>query len=559
MTRSTRLACGVAFCLLAWGLQTAVVGAHRLHPDEALYGHWGLLILSGRDAWLTTEPVYKPPLLPYLLYGSLSLLGPRELAVRLPGLLAGPVTAALTARLAWRLYSDGLVGAVAMATVALSPLAILLFPTGFTDPLMVALGLGGCVAAAEGRPGLAGLLAGLSFAAKQTGLFWAALVAWLVVAAVARGVRPARLAGDLLRAGVGLGLVLAAVAGWDQARVMRGAASFWQTGVSGYGGLRLIWPAEWSVRLRAWRDEGAYLLGTRLLDGALLAGAAALVWRAVRRRDWAGLFDLTLLVSSILYLLIHWLWAFPVWERYLLPLLPLLALLLGRTAAWARSLIAPRHRLAGWVVLAIVVAAMAAPASAAVGGAVPLGAGLDVYDGIEQVVDLLARQPPGSVLYHHWLGWHYGFYLFDGPLYLAYWPHPAWLARDVQAFGQAEPRYIVFPAWESSARVQDTLARIGYCLNLLLEARNRGGEVRFRVYRIEGCPATDERRVSIIFLRPPGLSRSPGRAQCRRMLPVQWDTDGHGWYGFSQISSVPIRETRVYPCPDFKLSGSQET
>jgi len=24
-----------------------------------------------------------------------------------------------------------------------------------------------------------------------------------------------------------------------------------------------------------------------------------------------------------------------------------------------------------------------------------------------------------------------------------------------------------------------------------------------------------------------------------------------------QISSVLIRETRVYPCPDFKLSGSQ--
>ena len=32
---------------------------------------------------------------------------------------------------------------------------------------------------------------------------------------------------------------------------------------------------------------------------------------------------------------------------------------------------------------------------------------------------------------------------------------------------------------------------------------------------------------------------------------------GHEWYRFSQISSVLIRETHVYPCPDFKLSGSQ--
>jgi len=32
---------------------------------------------------------------------------------------------------------------------------------------------------------------------------------------------------------------------------------------------------------------------------------------------------------------------------------------------------------------------------------------------------------------------------------------------------------------------------------------------------------------------------------------------GHGWARMVQISSVLIRETRVYPCPDFKLSGSQ--
>lgn len=511
MMRSTRLVCGVAFCLLAWGLQTAVVGAHRLHPDEALYGHWGLLILSGRDAWLATEPVYKPPLLPYLLYGSLSLLGPRELAVRLPGLLAGPATVGLAGRLAWQLYRDDLTSTMAMATVALSPLGILLFPTGFTDPLMVALGLGGCVAAARGRPGLGGLLAGLSFAAKQTGFFWTALVVWLVITAAVQRARPARLAGDLLRAGVGLGAVLGAVAAWDQVRVMRGAASFWATGVTGYGGLRLIWPAEWSARLRAWRDWAAYLLGTPLLDGALLTGSAALAWRATRRRDWAGLFDLTLIGSALVYLLIHWLWAFPVWERYLLPLLPLLGVLVGRATAWARGLITPqRRRLAGWVALAVVVAAMAAPAAAAVSGAIPVGAGLDAYDGIEQVVELLARQPPGAVLYHHWLGWHYSFYLFDGPLYLAYWPHPAWLARDVQAFGQAEPRYIVFPAWESSARVEEALDQVGYCLNLLLEARNGRREVRFRVYRIEGCegsPSAVENAENAVALRSSVVAR----------------------------------------------------
>jgi len=32
---------------------------------------------------------------------------------------------------------------------------------------------------------------------------------------------------------------------------------------------------------------------------------------------------------------------------------------------------------------------------------------------------------------------------------------------------------------------------------------------------------------------------------------------GRGWARMVQISSVLIREIRVYPCPDFKLSGSQ--
>ncbi|MGD1993954.1 MAG: hypothetical protein PVI59_12240, partial [Anaerolineae bacterium] len=75
MQRRGLLLGGTLVCLLAWGLRTALMGVHRLHPDEALYGHWGLLILSGRDPWLGTVPAYKPPLLPYVTFGSLWLLG----------------------------------------------------------------------------------------------------------------------------------------------------------------------------------------------------------------------------------------------------------------------------------------------------------------------------------------------------------------------------------------------------------------------------------------------------------------------------------------------------
>ena len=64
--------------LLAWGLRVAVVTAHRLHPDEALYGYWGMLVLSGRDPWLARAAVYKPPLAPYLVAGAQWSLGVQD-------------------------------------------------------------------------------------------------------------------------------------------------------------------------------------------------------------------------------------------------------------------------------------------------------------------------------------------------------------------------------------------------------------------------------------------------------------------------------------------------
>lgn len=498
--RRELLAGGVMICLLAWALRMAVMGQHRLHPDEALYGHWGLLILSGRDPWLSTVPAYKPPLLPYVTFGSLSLLGcdpfvslqpaAAEWAVRLPGLVAGMATVALTGRLASALYRDRLTGLAAACAVALSPFAILFSATGFIDPVMVGLGMAGCVAAAKARPGWAGMLAGLAFAAKQTGLAWLPLViAIAVVSAVRSGKGPRSSAKALARGAAGFLLVVGIVVAWDRVRVAQGAESFWQVGLVGYGGLRTSWASELAPRLQAWGRWLLASLGSPLPAGVLLAGVIALVLRAVRRRDWLALFDLLLVAFSLTYLLVHWLWAFPIWDRYLLPLVPVLAVFWGRLTSQAliwlgdRVLHLPRPGLR-WGTLTLLAICLASPAVNAVAGRLPVGAGAASYDGFEQVAAFLSQLPEGTVLYHHWLGWEYDFYLFDAPLYRAYWPDPAWLARDVQAFGMREPRYIVFPAWESSARVESALAGVGYQLRPVLQAHASGSESRFRVYRI---------------------------------------------------------------------------
>jgi hypothetical protein len=100
------------------------------------------------------------------------------------------------------------------------------------------------------------------------------------------------------------------------------------------------------------------------------------------------------------------------------------------------------------------------------------------------VTAFLGSQPEGTVVYQHWLGWEYDYYLFDGPISLAYWPTPAWLAQDVCAFGADEPRYITFPAWESSARVEQALREVGYGLSPVLTTARRDGLPTFTVYQI---------------------------------------------------------------------------
>jgi 4-amino-4-deoxy-L-arabinose transferase-like glycosyltransferase len=474
----------VGLLLVAWTLRLSSLLRHPLHSDEALYGYWGLLIGRGRDPWLSGVPVYKPPLLPYLVTASQWLLGDSEFALRLPGLMAGLLTVALVGALAQALYRDRGTAAIAALAIALSPFAVALSGTAFPDPLMVTLGLAACVAAARDRPGWAGLLVGCSFAAKQTGLVWLPLATLL---SISPSRSPHRRLQSLLSILVGGASVVALVFAWDAARVAQGASGFWQVGVVGYGGLRLTWPHELWQRLRDWSGLLGYLYGSLAVNALLPVGLLALAWTSLMRRPGApaAFADLLLVSFSLIYVLFHWLLAFPIWDRYLLPLVPLLAVLLGRIISRAilrlRCFTLSRRSALAGLLLALLLAGPALKVSA---GRYPIGRERAAYQGIGDVVSFFGRLAEGSVVYHHWLGWHYHYALFDGPVYLAYWPTPAWLARDVQAFGDREPRYVAFPAWESAARVGRALADVGYALEPVLTTAHRDGSPSFTVYAI---------------------------------------------------------------------------
>ena len=497
-----------ALLLLAWALRIFPLSSNCLHPDEALYGYWGLLIERGRSPWLATVPVYKPPLLPYLIAGGQALFGNSNFVVQLPGLAAGMLMTPLVAALARSLYHDRGTTVVSAISVALSPLAILFSATAFTDPLMVTLGLGACAAAARDRPRWAGALVGLSCAAKQTGLVWLPLTLGfhLIQASdtqaqssqstrfsIGRKQRLVSLRSLKRRSLPIVGYFLlpfSLVFVWDGVRVALGAESFWRLGVSGYGGMRLIWPQQLWSRMYNWAKLMRYFFVSPVLNAALLLGLPVLAGRAVTRRRYTreSLVDLYLVYFSLFYLLIHWLGAFPIWDRYLLPLAPVLAILLGRITSLAASrvhLIIPRRSSLLACHLSLVIC-LAGPAWNATHSRYPVGGDHGVYDGIDQVASFLRDQPVGAVVYQHWLGWHYNYHLFDAPIYQAYWPTPAWLAQDVRVFGVEDARYVVFPSWESSARVERAVADVGYELNPVLITHRRDGSPSFTVYRIQG-------------------------------------------------------------------------
>jgi hypothetical protein len=245
-------------------------------------------------------------------------------------------------------------------------------------------------------------------------------------------------------------------------------------------------------RLRHWSTLLRDLFASPLINALLLIGMPLLAWNSLVRRSGAraAFVDLLLVAFALIYVLFHWLVALPTWDRYLLPLVPVLAILLGRvlrTAAPVLSYLTPARRAAlGALLLSLLLTMPALRASA---GPYPIGTERVAYEGIEDVVAFFDRLPEGSVVYHHWLGWHYHHALFDGPVYLAYWPTPAWLARDVQAFGHREPRYVAFPAWESAARVSRALTEVGYALEPALTAVRSDNSVSFTVYAIR--PAFD--------------------------------------------------------------------
>ncbi len=471
-------------CWLGAALRYRGLFANTFHADEALFATWARLIAVWRDPLLLTQAVDKPPLLFYLQALFYPLFGPVEFAARLPSWIASLLLIPLTAQLARRLTDDRPAAVVAAFLVAVAPLAVQFSATAFSDAPLTLWLMAALYAAArplsprdKAWPWAAGLLFGLALATKYQALLFAPLlmgVAWL-----------AGWWGAAWRRGLaGLAVVVALLLVWQ---ALRPAASGLVTlQWANIGGIRPVHSWELWPRLaqmgRLWRLAWGWPL--------LALSAAALAGFAAQRR--LKPVEAALLLFVVAYLALHWLWAVPVWDRYLLPVLPLIAILIGRglSALWSAAcflwsaVCGLRSRQFFIAALAVLALAHLPIAAAARAGRYPIGGQPATDGGAARAAQTLKDAPYGTVLYDHWYSWHWRYQLFDGRVYVSWFPHADALLADLAAFDDAGPlRAIALPASAAARPVARRLAESGYRLEPLPGQDGAAGVIIYRISR----------------------------------------------------------------------------
>ncbi|MCQ3973961.1 MAG: hypothetical protein DPW09_10990 [Anaerolineae bacterium] len=549
-------------------LPANLLANQRFHHDEALYATWALQIASGADPWLAHTPVDKPPLFLYILAGTTRLLGPTETAARIPSLLATAISVLLTFGLGRKLYGE-VVGLVAAWLMALSPFTLLFAPTAFTDPLLVVLVLAACLAAAHGRPVWAGIMTGLAVATKQQGVFFVPLVLALLIYDLRFTPHASHITFHVSRFTLALLFILLLVLIWNLTRSE--APDFLTYSLSNYGGLTGD-AASFGERWEGFIELLQYGTASPVLNGIFGAGLPVLLvygfwsgnatgdrrpktgdeFQPSSHRHPAGgaqnvgnlptfqppspapllsppfgapegvcspaQTDWIFTLFILLFLLGHALFSFQVWDRYLLGLIPFLALLLARIL-WLPGLILTRivenrinfyHRAAetqrffkfnflcisvplwlnswrnlftpvyGLALTLLLTVTFAQPVQDAVNGRFPLGSHSQALSGIEQVVAYLQGHAGANhTLYHRWLGTHWRFYLWGYPYDLQYWASPQALAA------KAKPGHLIaFPSWQSETEARLALAGVGLELKELTRAYNPAGYPSIILYEI---------------------------------------------------------------------------
>lgn len=479
--------------LLAVLLRIVALGGDvRFHPDEAFFATFARQAAVHGD-WLLPGPLDKSPLSIYSAALSLHFFAARtipsgvidvplragEFAARLPNVFAGLLLVALVTALARRVSGER-AALLAGLLVALSPYALVFSAAAFTDMLLVTLATAALWLATRDRPAASGAFLALAVAAKQQAILLLPLVLGLLWASH----RLDRV--RLLRFGVALALGIGGLLLWDALRP--DASIFALAAANNRPDGALAAPADWLSRLAHWSRYGGWLLGPPPLTAALLLIGGWATWRTPSRLD--GVLWACLWAFALGYLALHVTISFNLYDRYLLPLLPPLALIAGRgldrlLAVWPTARIS---RMMGGAALALALAALLITGWQAASWQIDLGRDhfpLDRDGEIVQLAAYLNAKPLGTIIYDHWLGWEMGYYLGAwSDKRRVYYPEPSALATDAQLNPDPAPRYLIAPAEAVLEPWLDALTEAGFGLRVDMQLTS------FIVVRVEPPPSS---------------------------------------------------------------------
>ena len=403
----------------------------RFQVDEALYATIARQVTTRGDLYLINTVIDKPPLLFWAMAGSFALFGVSEFSARLPDALASVITLALLYALARRLYHDRRLALIAALLLAVSPFDRAFAATAFTDPLLTLWVIGGCLLAVRGRPGWAGIALALAFATKPSALQWLPLAMALLISQHTHWQTALR---GTLRLIVGFVAGLVPLLIWSATRAV--IPDFWTLNLYNNNPGRLIRRDELLPRLLAWSGWLNTIAPLPVIGW--LSAPSDWLWRRKAAHGWsrAGLIDLLLTGYTLGSLALWWLVAFPVYDRYLHTLTPLLLLLCARLLLHLRD----RFR---WPPLLLIGIVLASPLLTA---RLPVtGEPADVA-GIDRIAAFLDSLPVGTVVYNYSLGWELGFYLgSQAPIALTWQP----TVDDLITAVSAQPGYWVAPRAEA--------------------------------------------------------------------------------------------------------------
>ena len=461
--------------LLGIGLRLVMLDRFRFHQDEALYSYWALRFLHD-DPQFLEQWIDKPPLFIWLLAYWFQAFGASEASARLLNIgisiLTIPVVAAI-AKQAWTPAA----GVVAATVFALNPFTISYSPTAFTDPLLVLTGVCSLYAALSKRTFLAGLCLGAAIMTKQQGIFFVPLTLAVLIAGHPKA---KAMAAAVLRVGGGLALTVLPVLYWDSLR-WTVAPSPWDLSVSNYSAIELLALEEWPGRVVHIAELLWYLTASNLVWILLIAGTALAIAYVPRTEvplsERSSVLVVLLCGWTGLYLGVHATFSLPVWDRYFLPLVPAFAILCGWLGA---RLLASDSSLWRQMVVGLWLVFLLPGGVQAAKGDFPLGSDHGAYDGLRGASAWLDNNsPPGAVLYHQGLSWHFQFYLYENPRdYTVRWvASPVALADDA-AKRPRSARFVIAPAWQPLRNFDPQLAARE------LELVQRAKEGNFTVYEL---------------------------------------------------------------------------